>query len=80
MLRVIDHGRLALVSVDLASLDASSARGVRAAIKPELKPGRVLVLDLAKVEFIDSSSASAANWSRRAASSSCAACSPRCAR
>jgi anti-sigma B factor antagonist len=41
--------------VDAKALDASNARAFKDAIKPLLTQGARLVLDLSKVEFIDSS-------------------------
>ena len=40
--------------VDSKVLDASNARGFKDAVKPLLTPNAKLVLDLSKVEFIDS--------------------------
>jgi anti-sigma B factor antagonist len=41
--------------IDAKALDASNARAFKDAIKPMITPGARLVLDLSKVEFIDSS-------------------------
>lgn len=53
--------------IDAKALDASNARAFKEAIKPLLTQDAKLVLDLSKVEFIDSSGLGALVWSLRQA-------------
>jgi anti-sigma B factor antagonist len=53
--------------IDAKALDASNARAFKEAIKPLLTQDAKLVLDLSKVEFIDSSGLGALVWCLRQA-------------